>query len=110
MPILTLYACCKCNFQGTAFKTWGSYYYSVGDQVISINRRMALCYGCNSITTAEVLPENDHPYYPDFEQRRQLLADRVSPARCLQCGSHDYEFIYKFIFSKFEARRKERSS
>ena len=64
-----------------------------GDQEISINRRMALCYGCNSITTAEVLPENDHPNYPVYEQRRELLADRVSPAKCLQCGSNDFEFI-----------------
>ena len=63
------------------------------NRLISINRRTALCYGCNSITTAEILPDDDHPNYPDYEQRIKLLADRVSPAKCLQCGSHDFEFI-----------------
>ncbi len=93
MPTPTAYTCSKCDFQGSAFKTWGANYYLDGDREISINRRMALCYGCNSITTAEVLPQDDHPNYPEYEQRRELLADRVSPARCLQCGSHDFEFI-----------------
>ncbi|MDI6403094.1 hypothetical protein QLX67_13890 [Balneolaceae bacterium ANBcel3] len=93
MPTSTVYTCTKCDFQGSAFKTWGAHSYLDGDKEISIKRRMALCYGCNSITTAEVLPKDDYPNYPDYEERRKLLADRVSPAKCLQCGSHDFDFI-----------------
>lgn len=93
MPTPTDYICTKCDFKGSTIKTWGGHYYLDGDREIFINSRTALCYGCNSITTAEVLPQDDHPNYPDYEERKKLLADRESPARCLHCGSHDFEFI-----------------
>ncbi len=106
MPQPTSYTCAKCDFKGSDFSTWGSYSYSAGDMLIPVSRRLALCNSCNSVVSAEVLPTRERAesiksetllltkQFRDEEYKRlEALSGRTSPARCLACGSHDFEFI-----------------
>lgn len=105
MPQPTNYLCTKCDFSGSDFSTWGSYSYFADNQLIPINRRVAICYGCDAVVSAEVLPDEESTrsvdgedlgkqLFPEDESRRaKALKNRKSPARCLACGSHDFEYI-----------------
>lgn len=106
MPQTENYICIKCNFKGSSFSTWGSYSYHINDELIPINTNIAICYSCQSIVPAEILPMEEpsqplqnvnnfikHVFYEEEVARFEALKDRKSSARCLACGSHDFELI-----------------
>lgn len=106
MPIPSTYTCTKCDFKGSSFSTWGSYFYSINDDLIPINRVLAICYGCDSIVSVERLPSQtdvealgknvgsaDKKFLEEERRRIEALKKRKSKARCLTCGSHDFEIL-----------------
>lgn len=121
MPQPVNYICTKCDFRDSSFSTWGHYSYSVHDKLIPINRSIAICYTCESIVSAEILPSKERIHslknktsdylkqrFPGTESLRikrtleeearfEILQDRTSPARCLACGSHDFELIPEVV-------------
>jgi hypothetical protein len=121
MPTTTEYTCSKCGIGGSTFSTWGSHSYLADNELIRINRRAALCNTCDSVVTAEVLPTeenikrlkkidkkpaiNNDWYIEEEEKRLKVLRNRESPARCLKCGSHDFDFIPDVEYD----RERERS-
>ena len=121
MPQPVNYICTKCDFRDSSFSTWGHYSYSVHDKLIPINRSIAICYTCESVVSAEILPSKERIHslknktsdylkqrFPGTESLRikrtleeearfEILQDRTSPARCLACGSHDFELIPEVV-------------
>jgi len=106
MPQPTIYICTKCNFKGSDFGSWGNYIYRTGSDQVAVSLTNAICYSCNSIVPAEILPtekraesmkNNPISYiqqlYREEMKRIKLMADRKAPARCLKCGSHDFVHI-----------------
>jgi hypothetical protein len=98
MPQPVNYICTKCDFSGSDMSTWGAHYYIFGETLIPIKRTTALCYGCHKIVSVEVIESDDssigfHSDVFQSEQRNLALKDRTSGAKCLNCGSHDYEVI-----------------
>ena len=106
MPKPTSYICTKCNFKGSTLPLWGEHSYLVNGHEIPVNRDVAVCYGCNSIVSVEVLPSSERVkelesslsratemFYEGEKQRLVALENRKSPARCLECGSIDFEII-----------------
>lgn len=106
MPKPTTYICTKCNFKGSDFGSWGNYIYRSGPDQVAMSLANAICYTCNSIVPAEILPtekrdesmkNNSMDYieelYREEVKRIKLMADRKSPARCLKCSSHDFVLI-----------------
>ncbi|MDZ7691802.1 MAG: hypothetical protein U5K69_11865 [Balneolaceae bacterium] len=106
MPQPVNYICTKCEFRGSSFSTWGKYSYLINNEQISINRTIAICYSCQSIVSVEILPNQERveklnsssdylqqKFYEEELQRLEALSQRKSSARCLECGSHDFEII-----------------
>lgn len=106
MPQTVSYICTKCDFKGSSFSTWGVHSYSLNDRRIPINRSIALCYTCKSVVSAEILPSKERiqsirnstdylkqKFLEEEVARYEALRDRTSLARCLACGSHDFELI-----------------
>ena len=106
MPQPVNYICTKCDFKGSSFSTWGKHSYSINDALIPIHRSLSVCYTCGSIVSAEILPSKEsvhslknssdalkQMFYEEELERFATLQKRKSPARCLACGSHDFEFI-----------------
>ena len=106
MPQPVNYICTKCDFRGSSFSTWGKHSYSVYNSLIPINRSIAVCYTCNSIVSAEILPSEERinslkkgsdylkqKFCEEEIERLDVLRNRKSSARCLACGSHDFELI-----------------
>jgi hypothetical protein len=96
MPQPINYICTKCDFSGSDMSTWGAHYYIIYETLIPIKRTTALCYGCHKIVSVEVLEPDDsiiglHPDVFQSEQRNLALKDRTSGAKCLNCGTHDFE-------------------
>jgi len=106
MPQPTTYICTKCDFKGSDLGSWGNHLYVTDSNSVPVNRSTAICYSCNSIVVAELLPSEEkaesmknkslnyfQQLYREEVKRLKLMADRKSPARCLKCGSHDFELI-----------------
>lgn len=106
MPQPVNFICVKCDFKGSCFSTWGKHSYSVNNALIDINRGIAVCYSCDSIVSAEILPSEERiqslknvtgylsqKFYEEEVERLEALRGRKSSARCLACGSHDFELI-----------------
>lgn len=106
MPQPVNFICAKCDFKGSCFSTWGKHSYSVNNALIAINRGIAVCYSCDSIVSAEILPSEEriqslknvtgylsHKFYEEELERLEALRVRNSSARCLACGSYDFELI-----------------
>ena len=106
MPQPVNFICAKCDFKGSCFSTWGKHSYSVNKSLIPINRCLAVCYTCDSIVSAEFLPSEERinslkngsdylkqKFCEEEIERLDVLRDRKSSARCLACGSHDFELI-----------------
>lgn len=94
MPKPTNFICTKCDFQGSSFPTWGSCSYLVDGKLIPVYREVAICYGCNSIVSVEVLPTQQRLdlfkngntntmqlIYKEELQRFEALKDRATPVR-----------------------------
>lgn len=106
MPQPVNFICTKCDFKGSDFGSWGNYLYKTSSDQVAVSLTNAICYSCNSIVPAEILPSEkraeslkNNPInyfqklYRDEIKRIKLMADRKSPARCLKCSSHDFELI-----------------
>jgi len=117
MPQPTTYICTKCDFKGSDFGSWGNYLYKTGSDQVAVSLTNAVCYSCNSIVPAEILPSKkraeslkNNPInyfqelYRDEVKRMNLMTNRKSPARCLECSSHDFELI-PFVEPTVEQRR-----
>ncbi|MFP8487647.1 hypothetical protein ACKGJO_00970 [Gracilimonas sp. Q87] len=109
----TIYTCAKCEFENSDFSTWGHHYYKIDTHFITINRDIAICYSCKSIVSAEILPfENEinnleiekSVSKAELEAIKLALSSRKTGPRCLNCGSHDFEFIPNFKISKEQVR------
>lgn len=117
MPKPTNYICTKCNFKGSDLESWGIHLYKISSEQVTVSLTNAICYSCNSIVGAEILPSekraesmknstlnNVQELYQDELKRIKLMADRKSPARCLKCGSHDFDHI-PFVEPTVEQRK-----
>lgn len=104
MPAPYNYYCTNCDFTGCSMSTWGSHCYKLRENTIPINRKIGICHTCNSITSVEVLPDKERleklkttssnkNFIEKEKKRLQLLSGRESDARCLSCGSHDFDVI-----------------
>lgn len=98
------YFCTKCDFKGSSLSAWGSFNYKTEEESVPVNRVIGVCYNCNAITPVEKMPEvvDANPLKENYildklvedeEKRLELLANRESEARCLDCGSHDFDVI-----------------
>jgi hypothetical protein len=56
---LVNFICCKCDFSGSDMSTLGAHYYIDENKRVIIDRVIAICYGCNSIELAEILPNSN---------------------------------------------------
>lgn len=84
MPKPTIYTCTKCNLRGSTLSSWGNFVYKINERLIPLKRSTGICYNCTSIVPVEVLFD---------EQKNDLLKERKSTPRCLNCGSHDFDVI-----------------
>jgi len=117
MPQSTTYICTKCDFKGSDFGSWGNYLYKTDSDQVAVSLTNAVCYSCNSIVPAEILPSKKRAesmknnsvnhiqqLYREEVKRIKLMADRKSPARCLKCSSHDFDLI-PFVEPTVEQRK-----
>lgn len=107
MPKTVNYICSKCFITGSTFSTWGNFVYKIGDEMIPLRRTTGVCHTCNSISPVEILPseneiakilnrENDKFASHSFEEEKiriEAFKNRQTPARCLNCGSHEFDII-----------------
>lgn len=106
MPRPTNFICTKCDFKGSDFGSWGNYLYKTDTDQVAVSLTNAICYSCNSIVPAEIMPSekraesmkiNSLNYFQELYREEvkkiKLMADRKSPARCLKCSSHDFDLI-----------------
>ena len=106
MPQPTTYICTKCDFKGSDLGAWGNYLYKTDSVQVAVRLTNAICYSCNSIVPAEILPSEKkaesmkkkslnyiQQLYREEVKRLKLMVDRKIPARCLKCGSHDFDLI-----------------
>jgi len=112
MPRPLNYICSKCDFSDSDSSSWGKYVYKHYDLEVPVHYQMGICYCCSSIAPLEILPSKQHldflngliekfPNNASFNEnrikeeheRRTLLKERKSAARCLKCGGHDFEYI-----------------
>ncbi|WP_138431755.1 hypothetical protein [Fodinibius saliphilus] len=104
------YWCSACELKGSSTCTWGDFFYQIGTYRFTIPRGAGVCYNCNSITAVEILPEYKilhkqakqqkdksvpTSYLEEQLELASLLENRESIARCLECGSHDFQLIPK---------------
>jgi len=108
MPIATSYSCAKCTLRGSEFVTWGEFNYYLNGEIFQVTRIAGICYNCNSVVPVEVLPvekEKQRALYNDYSSNYSYsstvatkiftaLYSRESPARCLECGGHDFEVLH----------------
>lgn len=82
--------------------------YKKGEIEVPINRVIGICYNCDKITPVEKLPDEEYlsnlekkdsyianKLIEEEKKRKKLLTGRASRARCLKCGSHNFDVIPK---------------
>jgi hypothetical protein len=80
---VTFFTCKKCDFQQGDLSTWGSKKYQLEDgTLLPMEWRLGWCSDCNGIVGVEDLES-----LAKVNGALQLLANRRSGARCLDCGS-----------------------
>lgn len=90
------------------FLTWGTFQYKIKDRLVSLDRATGICNKCDTITPVEVLPsensirriamqikagELEPDSLEDTEFKLFTFKDRQTPARCLNCGAHDFDIL-----------------
>jgi hypothetical protein len=74
--------------------SWGKYYYKCQEELLPLQRDIAICHNCNAIVAIDVLPKSDDEVdYWTEDQLEAFVTERKSPARCLECRGHDHQKI-----------------
>lgn len=120
----TKYLCSNCDFSGSTTSLWGLKNYKSNSLEVSVEIHPAICYDCNSITPVENLPtlesikylENLTKEFPKLQSyyenkleeeklRFEMLRNRESSPKCLNCGGQDFELLIDSIIdSGYEHR------